>query len=202
MPEHANADDRLAGAALAGASVLSILAMAHHPSGVGHDGLAQIVHGAMIAIVVVLFSGYVRLARRLGLHRFTVLLALTLCGAGAIANILAATINGFVVGQLVAHGVGPDTLRLCWELNQALAYGAVYAASAAFLIWGAHLLARAGLARVIGAIAMAAGLAAAALLMAGTLAMNVAGAFIVYSLHAVFGVAAGGYLTHATRTNA
>src|SRR5262245_52531194 len=81
----AGPDDRLAGAALAGASILSIVAMAHHPSGAGHGALTQLVHGTMIAIVVVALAGYARLAALRGLHRFSNLVALVAYGAGAAA---------------------------------------------------------------------------------------------------------------------
>lgn len=190
-------DDRLAGAALAGASVLSIVAMAHHPSGAGHGALTQVVHGTMIAIVVVVLAGYGRLAARRGLHRFSNLVALVAYGAGAAANMLAATINGFVVERLVGHDASQEVLRLCWELNQSLAYGAVYATSAAFLLWGADLAREPGLRRVIGLAGLAAGVAPALLLMTGMLGMNVAGAFVVYAVQAAFGVLVGAELMRA-----
>jgi hypothetical protein len=190
-------DDRLSGGALAGASILSIVAMAHHPSGFGHDGLAQLVHGVMIAIVIMLLAGYARLASRLGLARFSNVLALITYGAGVVANIFAATINGFVVGDLAARGASEDILRLCWAFNQALAYGAVYATSIAFFIWGLSLVRRPGLSRIVGVLGLTAAIASAALLVTGALAMNVAGAFIVYSLQAAFGVLAGAELIRA-----
>lgn len=193
----AGSDDRLAGAALAGASILSIVAMAHHPSGAGHGALTQLVHGTMIAIVVVAFAGYTRLAARRGLHRFSNLVALVAYGAGAAANILAATINGFVAERLIANDASQDILRLCWALNQALAYGAVYATSIAFLFWGADLARETGVRRIIGLAGLAAAIAPASLLMTGTLGMNVAGAFVIYALQAAFGVLAGAELMRA-----
>jgi hypothetical protein len=184
----------LAGAALAGASIFSIAVMAHHPSGTGHGALGQVVHGTMIAIVLVALAGYIRLAVRRGLHRFLNLAALVAYTAGAGANMLAAAINGFVVARVVADGAGQDILRLCWEINQALAYGAVYATSFAFLIWGGDLVREAGARWLTGVAGLAAAIAPTALLMAGALDMNVAGAFIVYALQAAFGVLAGAEL--------
>lgn len=192
-------DDRLAGGALAGASILSIVAMAHHPSGAGHGALTQLVHGTMIAIVLVVFAGYVRLAARRGLHRFFNLAALVAYGAGAGANVLAATINGFVVERMVVYGASEDILRLCWALNQALAYGAVYATSFAFLGWGADLVREPGVRRIIGLVGLLAAIAPAALLTTGTLGMNVAGAFIVYAVQAGFGVLVGVDLMRTTK---
>jgi hypothetical protein len=190
-PERAR-DDRLAGAALAGASILSIVAMAHHPSAIdAPTGLTQGVHAAMIVFVLVAFAGYSRLAAHRGLERFTILLALVVYGAGAGANLLAATINGFVVPAVHQHGASQDVLRFAWELNQACAYGAVYATSFAFLIWGADLAREPGLRRIIGLIGLAAPMAPAASLATNALAMNVAGAFIIYGLQAAFGVLVG-----------
>lgn len=199
LKRDAGLDDRTAGAALAGASALSIVAMAHHPTGFGHSVLAQIVHAAMIVFVVLAFAGYTRLAARRGLQRFDILLALVVYGAGAIANALAATINGFVVGAVVADDVSSDIVRLCWALNQMLAYGAVYATSIAFLIWGADLVRERGLRRIVGLAGLAAGIAPALMLLTGALAMNVAGAFVVYALQAAFGVLVGADLIRTGR---
>lgn len=200
MPEQrVETDDRLAGAALAGAALLSLVAMAHHPTGLGHNALAQIVHGAMIVFVLILLAGYVRLAGRLDLRRFTTTLALVVYAMGAVANVLAATINGFVVAQVVVHDAPAEILRFCWALNQALANGAVYGTSLAFLIWGAALATKLGFPRIVGLVGIIAGLAPAVLLASGALMMNVAGAFLIYGLQAAFGVMAGAYLVRASR---
>lgn len=193
MPDRAN-DNASAGVALAGASILSVIAMAHHPVGFAHAGLAQLVHGVMIAIVVVLVAGYARLALWIGLERFVVMFALIAYCFGAVANVLAALINGFVVGQVHARGVSEEVLLACWALNQALAYGAVYASSFAFLVWGIALVRKTGLSRLAGAVGVAAATAPPILLLTGMLAMNVSGAFVVYGLQAAFGVVAGAVL--------
>ena len=189
-------DDRFAGAALIGASLLSVAAMAHHPAGTGQPLLAQIVHAAMIAFVLVAFAGFIRLSARLGLERFSNLAALIVYGAGACANGLAATLNGFVALQLA--GASADVRHFSWELNQALAYGAVYAASIAFLLWSANLVRTTGLSRIVGVVGLAAGVSLPALLLTGALGMNVAGAFVVYAVQAAFGVFAGALLMRSS----
>lgn len=183
--------DRFAGGALAAASLLSILVMAHHPSGQGQSNLNQLVHGAMMALVLLIFAGYARHAMVRGLGRFSILAALIVYGAGVVANLLAATINGFAAPAAFEAGVPRDVLRLCWELNQALAYIGVYATSIAFAIWGLDLLHERGLRRLIGVLGLIAGAVPLALLASGVVTMNVAGAFLVYALHAFFGVIIG-----------
>jgi hypothetical protein len=187
-------DDRVAGMALAAISLLSVVAMAHHPTGTGHPGLARIVHGALIVFVLVAFAGYIRLLLRLGLDRFANLAALVAYGMGAIANVFAAVINGFVVGALVSHDASADVMRLCRELNQALAFGAVYATAFAFLVWSLALVRQKGFARLVGLVGLAASCAPAALLASAAVTMNVAGAFVIYLLQAVFGILAGALL--------
>ena len=189
--------ERLAGAALAAASLLSVVVMAHHPSGAGsHGGLAQAVHGALMGLILVTFAGFARFAAGLGLQRYAATLGLTAYATGSLANLLAATMNGFVAPALATGGASQEVLRLCWELSQALAYAAVYAISAAFVCWGAELgLRGAGADRWLGAAGLAAGLAPAGLLASGALDMNVAGAFIVYGAQAAFGGLAGVFLT-------
>ncbi len=188
-------DQRNAGIALAAASILSVVAMAHHPSGPGgHGGLNQAVHGAMIVIVLVSLGGYTRFAMRLGVARFDVLLGLIAYAASALANVLAATINGFVAPAAFEHSVSPDVLRLAWEFNQALAYGAVYGTGAALLLWSFALLRRAGFERFLGVSALIVGGVTIGLLAGDLVQMNVAGAFIVYALQAAMGVLVGASL--------
>lgn len=191
-------DDRHAGVALAAASILSVVAMAHHPSGPGgHGGLNQAVHGIMIVIVLVSLGGYARFAIRLGIARFDVLLGLIAYAASALANVLAATINGFVAPAAFERSVSSDVLRLAWEFNQALAYGAAYGTSAALLLWSFALLRCAGFERFLGVSALVVGAVTIGLLAGDLVQMNVAGAFIVYALQAAMGVLVGASLMRA-----
>lgn len=186
-------EGRSAGMTLAGAALVSILAMAHHPS--GPSGLAQPVHGAMMLVVIATLAGFAWFAARRGLSRFAVLAGLVAYAAGAVANLLAAAINGFVAPALAGGDISADIFRLCWELNQALAYGAVYAASIAFVLWGGDmLLTKKQPQRLLGLAGLAAGLVPAALLAGRAIEMDVAGAFIVYAMQAAFAVSIGLYL--------
>ena len=185
--------DRVAGLSLATASILSVVVMAHHPSDFD-SGIGGLVHGAMIVFVLIMSAGFVRFAALCGLERFTVLLGLVAYLAAAFANALAGMLNGFVGPALHRHQGLEGALRLSWELNQALAAGAVYATSAAFILWGAQLARRQHFERVVGIAGMLIGAGGAAMLASGALQMNVAGAFAIYGSQALFGILAGAVL--------
>jgi hypothetical protein len=189
----------LAGAALAGSAALSVVVMAHHPTGTAAAAtLGRVVHGAMMALVLIMAAGFFRFAASRGLERFTVALALALYLAATIANLLAASINGFVVPALLERNAYEANAALLWTLNQTFAKAAVFAISGAFFLWGADLIGRgAGTVRLLGAAGMLAGVFPAALLAAGVLDMHVAGAFAIYTAQAAFAALAGIYL--ATR---
>ena len=187
-------NDQYAGWALAIASLLSVVAMAHHPS--GHDGgsdLNQLVHGAMIVLVLVSLAGFARLAWRLDLDRFGVLLGLIVYAVAAVANVLAATINGFVAPAM-ANSASDHLLQALWAFNQALAYGAANGIGAAFALWGLALLRTPGFERWAGVGAIIVGALSIGLLAGGLVRMNVSGAFTIYSAQAGFGVLAASVL--------
>ena len=185
--------DRTAGAALIAAAAGTVLAMAHHPTGPHGGAIGGIVHGAMIALLALGTFGFAHLARRRGLGRPAVLAGLVAYALALFGHAGAATINGFVVPALAARGeaVMHDLFLFAWEANQALARLGVFAAGVAFILWGADLLRGR---TWLGAAAIVAGVAPAALLLAGALEMNVAGAFIVYAAHAAWTALLGVYL--------
>lgn len=189
----------LAGIALAAAAALSVLAMAHHPTGTALAAtLGRLVHGVLMALVLVMLAGFFRFAAMRGLDRFAVALAFALYAAATFANLLAAAINGFVVPALLERGAYETNAALLWTLNQTFAKAAVFAISAAFGLWGADLLWRGPrAARLLGGLGVVAGLAPAALLAAGILDMHVAGAFVIYAAQALFALLAGVWM--ATR---
>ncbi len=193
----------LAGAALAVAAALAVLAMAHHPTGTALAATpGRAVHGALMTLIVIMLAGFFRFAAARGLDRFTVALALAFYAAGTLANLLAGAINGFVVPALLERGAYEENAALLWTTNQIFAKAAVYATSAAFALWGADLIARgSGLARLVGLAGVVAGLAPAALLTAGVLDMHVAGAFAIYGAQSLFTLLAGLWLaTGANRS--
>ncbi|MFN3959649.1 MAG: hypothetical protein ACK4NP_07030 [Parvularculaceae bacterium] len=195
-------NDPVAGTALAVSAALSVLVMAHHPTGTAHAaGLGRLVHGAMMALIVIMFAGFCCFAVRRGLDRFAVILALVIFAAAMLANLLAGTINGFVIPALLERNAYEENALLLWTLNQTFAKAAVFAISAAFALWGADLAMRgAGEARLLGAAGLIACAAPAARLAGGFLDMKVAGAFIIYAGQAAFAAAAGIWLAAGGRT--
>lgn len=188
-------DGRIIGAVMIIAAALSVFVMAHHPTGADHAGLARGVHGAMMTFTLLLVAGFTQFSLRRGIDRFAVLAAMVAYCAGAIGNLLAALISGFVMTALVDKNVGADVFAFARAFNQAAAYGAVYAFSAAFVLWGGDLTLRGrNVDRLIGVLGVGAGAAPVVMLATGLLKMNVGGAFIVYALQAAFSVAIGIWL--------
>lgn len=188
--------DRLAGLILIAAAALSVLAMGHHPTGAhATGGVADYVHGTMIVVVCVLFFGFVYFCRRREMMRPAILAGLIAYAVSLAAHIGAATINGAVVPALAARGgdaLGHDIAMLCWETNQALARMGVYATGTAFALWSVDLLRRdRGANRAIALAGLAAGLGPMIALASGLTTMDLAGAFVIYAVHAAWAVLIG-----------
>jgi len=190
--------DRIAGGALIAGSLLSVLAMAHHPDHVDPGGLVGIVHGAMIVLMSVIAFGFAHFALRRGLRRPAILAGLIAYFIGLVADLGAGTTNGFIVPALAARGAdlsGHDVFLLAWEANQALARLGVFATAAAFTFWSIDFLRRTGLeAKAIGGLGLLAGLVPAILLATGATDMHVAGAFMAYAAFAAWGAIVGMHL--------
>jgi hypothetical protein len=190
--------DRIAGGALILGSLLSVLAMAHHPQHVDPGGLVGIVHGAMIVLMTVIAFGFAHFALRRGVARPAILAGLIAYFVGLVADAGAGTTNGFIVPALASHGAAlssRDVFLLAWEANQALARLGVFATAAAFTLWSIDFLGRPGFEpKAIGGLGLAAGLAPAILLASGAIDMHVAGAFLAYAAFAAWGVIVGVHL--------
>lgn len=180
--------DRVGGIALIGAAVLSMLAMAHHPTSLRAGALIGIVHGAMILFVGMMAFGFVQVARRLGLDRPTVLAGLVAYGIAAAANIGAATINGFAAPAFVADGGSHEAFHIYWFLNQALAGVGVAATGAAYTLWALALWRHHRAAALLGT---AAGGVPALLLLGGWIDMHLHWAMLVYAAQALWAILIG-----------
>ncbi len=184
-------DARTGGWILAVASVVTVVAMAHHPSGAhGLGGIAALVHPAMMLLLALLFFGFTLYARRRGLDHAPVLGGLLAYAISLVAHLGAATINGFVVPALAARGadaVGHDVFVLCWEINQALARLGVVATGAAFVLWAVDLWRTPGwITRAAALGGLFAGALPAAAMIAGLSGMTLKTAIVVYALHAAW----------------
>jgi hypothetical protein len=176
MTEHRNGD-RAAGIALIGAAAASMFAMAHHPTSLRAGAMIGIVHGAMILFTGMMTFGFAQLSRRLGLERPAVLAGLVAYAIGAIAEVGAATVNGFAAPALAAHGASHDAFDALWFLNQALAGLGVAAIGAAYTLWSLALWRRHRLVAVLGVVA---GAGPALLLLGGWIDMHLHWAILVY----------------------
>jgi hypothetical protein len=189
---------RIGGAALIAAAGGTVLAMAHHPVGAHSGALGPAVHAAMIAFLALTAFGFAAFAAARGPARPKILAGIILYALALFGHVGAATINGFVVPALAGRGPGAvdhDIFLLAWEANQALAKLGVIASSLAFLFWSLDFLGRSGVeARAIGMVGLAAGILPPALLLAGMIDMDVAGAFLAYAAQAAWGVCVGLHL--------
>jgi hypothetical protein len=202
---------RPAGIVILAGSILSVFAMAHHPSVSASGaaamaemareaGLAGLVHGTLIAMMVAMIYGFWVFAERLDLSAGVVRLGTVSYVAGVGAMIGAALISGFVVAALGASYAGAEAgaieaaspvLAFGHAANQALAKLGVIAMSAAILLWSVRLTGRTGADRAIGWLGVAIGVLPAALLLSGQLRLDVAGMGAVVIAQGVWNVAVG-----------
>jgi hypothetical protein len=203
---------RRAGIVLIGASLLSIVMMAHHPHAasqgaaeiaaeiVDKASIARFVHGALIALLGAQLFAFVEFCRLLDRDRATVRLGFVAYAAGIGAMTGAALISGFLVPDLAARyaalgasdlDVFRHLLRLCMAGNQVLAKFGVVAMSIGIVAWSIALFRRARGNAWVGAIGLLAGLAPAIALLCGVLVLDVPGMTLVVVLQTIWNLAVG-----------
>ena len=211
-------DARLAGTMLIALALLSILAMAHHPTAGTHDpaalaaeiaekgALSRGVHGVLIAFLGAELWAFVVFCRCIGLERSDVGAGLVAYAIGTGAMIGAALISGFVVSDLGAyyaqHPSAESTTfvelaRLAMTGNQALARLGVVAMSAAIVLWSIALGRTRRDNRGIAALGLTVGALPALALLFGLLHLDVTGMTIVVVCQAAWIVAVGVQLVRA-----
>jgi hypothetical protein len=205
-------DSKIYGAILIGSALLSLLAAAHHPSASSHDiasalrllsreaGMIAGIHALLIALFLMELLGLYGFARLLGLARPLPAAGLILIGTGTMTMLGAAAINGFAAPHFASDmsGIAPADmrnaamlLRLCWDLNQALASIGAFAWGAGLIAWSIDLARRAGLVRITGVVGLAASLVMVGALATGLLRLHVAGFIAVAALMSAWSIAAG-----------
>ncbi|MFK7955049.1 MAG: hypothetical protein AB8B96_03060 [Lysobacterales bacterium] len=177
---------------LAGAAG-TVFFMAHHPTSMTElEGIAGMVHGVMLVMLLLLTSGLSHFALALGVHRLPVLLGLLSYIASAIFNSLAAVINGFVAPALAARGedvISHDIFDLTWDTNQALAAIAVVGTGLAYVLWSVDLAKRRWF--WIAGLGFLAGLAPLIVLFFSGGEMEVRTAMAVYSTQVIWAAVIG-----------
>jgi hypothetical protein len=217
---------RSAGLTLIVGSVLSVAAMTHHPSTAAsgtaerlsemtHEAtLAGIVHGVLIALMLLVLWGLLRLAGILGWSSSRVQIGAIAYGAGVICMVGAATVSGFVVPGLAEHFVeaAPEIMesslpvfRLCFEINQALAQIGAIAMSVGIFLWSWVLAAGAGYRRWVrglGGLGLVVGTLPVLGLLSGSLHLDVHGMLAVLLAQAGWTICIGAWMLRLAREQA
>jgi hypothetical protein len=195
-------------------ALVELALILHHPvptrtigSGGAADpftGIAAVIdsnrafHGVLILLMLVQLTGVLLLARKLGLHRATVVAGGVLCSVATILLLLATTHDGFLTFELIsrcrasAGGCGDGTrvaLAIIVASVQAFTKLGLVAQSFGFAAFAAALLWSRGRIRLAGLAGIVIALAPLVLLASGT---YVGAALIMKILvaHALFGTGA------------
>lgn len=199
--------DSYAGILLVASAALAIFTILHHPEehAQGQSALNAVVHGTMIAVLAVMCFGFTHFAIRSGLDNARILAGLVAYIIYVSANLIAATMNGFIAPGLATRhdtSAGREVLALCWEINQASAILGVWALGAAFTLWGIDFLARTGLwNRLIGVTGIMCGLLPLLLLAQVQFRLDVHTALFVYTSHAAWTIVVGVHILRSGLSN-
>ena len=216
-------DTDVAGTILLFVALLEMLAMAHHPTvatadigaAVHHIGelsrLSGLVHGVLIATLLLALYGLTTFALQRGLTRPLIRGGGIAYGSGAVVMIGAALVSGFVIGDVATLGphdtaidlqMDHHVLILCGILNQACANFAVVAMSAGIGLWSIDLLRDVGSGRWIGILGCIVGIVPVAGLFSGAIHLDVQGMSTVVMIQAAWTLAIGAWLLRVTRLHA
>lgn len=205
----------VAGILLLVVTLLEVLAMAHHPSvataDIGHavrrigelSRLSGLVHGALMALLLLTLYGLSEFAMRRGPARPLIRAGAIAYGAGTIVMLGAALVSGFVIGDaaaLLPHDTAVDlqinrqVLILCGILNQACANCAVVAMSIGIGLWSVDLLRDRGTTRLIGILGCVVCVVPMAALLSGVMRLDVHGMRTVVLVQAPWTLAIAAWL--------
>ena len=208
------ASDRIAGIAIATATVVSTLFVALDRGGGGTTpqqvlqgiaGLArlkEIVHGVAIASVCAYGFGYAALARRLGLQRPHVLVGLIVYLIGCMAMVVATTLDGFVIPHVAIDGAAnPERVRFAYDLvhylnvvlNDFAKLGWVLQAVGA-LAWSLALLQRTRFGRAVGVVGLLSSTLVCAIVLGSATSMSMTALLGVLLAQLLWNVAAAIFL--------
>jgi len=210
---------RSAGGILLVATLLEILAMAHHPS-VSTPDIAQaalqivrfskfaaLIHCVLMALMLLVVYGFSEFSLRRGLGRPLIRAGAIAYGAGVIAMLGAALVSGFVLPDLASltrHVTAIDLqineqlFVLCRVLNQTCASFAVVAMSVGIVLWSIDLLRDSGSRRMVAVLGLLAGAIPAAALLGGWLHLDVHGMTQVSVLQGCWNLAVAVLLMRAS----
>ncbi len=177
---------RMAGWVILATAAANVALMVNHPTGHDTGGVAETVHGMLQFIILMQFAALLVVMRGFGFSFAMTITALFL-GVGQLSALLAATVNGFAVPAMHTYSeasIGRDVAIFAWEMNQAFAQLGVVAVGIAFVALSCVLWSRGS--RLVAILGCAAGLVPTALLISGTITMNLQGALVAYLTQAAF----------------
>ncbi|QTC91779.1 hypothetical protein [Brevundimonas goettingensis] len=197
------AEDRLAGGLILGGTLAALFLMLHHPTSLhgpddGHlmrDWSNGLVHGGMIACILILMAGASALPRRLGEQYLSVRAGAMAFNGGMIALIGAALVNGFTVPRIMAHAANPELARLqaapFGALNQVLAFFGMVLIGAACALWAVRMLRQRSMTRVAGVLGIGVAVLSGWWLMHGHGNFSLLPAVIALTIFAVWSLIVG-----------
>lgn len=146
--------------------------------------LSAVVHGALIALMLLIVYGFVEFTTRRGINRPLVRAGAISYGFGVVAMVGAALVSGFVItglAPLIPHGtvpellIGRQMLVLCGVLNRSCADFAVVAMSVGIFCWSLDLCRDTGSRRAIGVFGCFIGVLCALAMITGLVHLDVHG---------------------------
>ena len=208
------------GALLLIASLVEVVAMAHHPT-VQDAGTSQViveiarssarsatVHGVLIALMLSIVYGLLGFVEARGPGRPLIRAGAIGYGFGVLAMLGAALVDGYIVTGLAALlpretivdlQISRQLLLLCRVLNQSCANFGVVAMSSGIFCWSLDLCGAAGWSRVAGVLGCAVGLSCALALILGRLQLDVHGMLAVIVAQAGWNVTVAVLLIRGAR---
>ncbi len=166
------------------------------------------VHGILMALYLVLVSGFMSFSRSIGFDKPLVSLAMIAYGVGAFAMLGAATINGFAFGMFAERyaTIRPDqfnsvaaSLNVLGSLSGIWAIVGAVASSLAILLWSADLMRLRSAWRLIGLAGIVIGMATSAMIIAGSMILDVHGFRLLVLFQSIWTVAVGVQMVRAGR---
>jgi hypothetical protein len=201
---------RITGVVLAVATLAEILVMAHHPSVRTSDPaaaaqqiaalapLAQIVHGVLIALMLLIAYGLSEFVLRREPARPLIRAGTIAYATGVLVMTGAALVSGFILPALAISlpratqadlQLTKDLFILCRVLNQTCAHTGAVAMSVGIGLWSIGLLRGRGALKLTGVLGCVIGAAVSVALLTGTLALDVHGMLVVILAQALWNLA-------------
>jgi hypothetical protein len=203
---------QVSGIVLLGASLVSVFALAHHPTLRGGAPVMEqvaeqammdrVVHGAMIVVVAAWAFGWVELCAWLGAGRAAVRAGAIAAALGVVTLVCAAAVDGFAIPVLAERVAGADgvaALRMCGALVVACSAVGTTALAAAMVAWSVAMARGARGVAVAGVVVAA---APVVLLAGGVVALDAHGIVVMALCQLVWNAAAGIALIRAARDSA